>query len=199
LPLKRWSSALRVAPRRSCRGRAPEGLPRQALWTPRRPHDAGPSGSPCAALHRRPRRKTRAISRLRREPRPQTCASEIPPPQGIAAASSKGEASQRHCAGAQLLLGLAADLCLDRLNNALRDEPAAPCDADNSSGFMRLGATAACNDWRRGARKFHVGTGRTEPTFDAGYTTAGCSRRPELSVRLFLGGRVDLRIVSRRQ
>ncbi len=44
-----------------------------------------------------------------------------------------------------------------------------PIDADNSAGSF---TPAARNDWRS-VRRFHVGTGHTEPTSDAGYTTAG--------------------------
>jgi len=43
-----------------------------------------------------------------------------------------------------------------------------PLDADNSAGSLTL---AACNDWRSGVRRFHVGTGHNEPPPDAGYTT----------------------------
>jgi len=39
-------------------------------------------------------------------------------------------------------------------------------DADNSAGSFTL---AACNDWRSGVRRFHVGTGHHELTSDAGY------------------------------
>src|SRR5688572_16085104 len=41
-----------------------------------------------------------------------------------------------------------------------------PPDADNPAGSRTL---AACNDWRDGVRRFHVGTGHFEPTHDAGY------------------------------
>lgn len=51
-------------------------------------------------------------------------------------------------------------------------------DADNSAGSLTL---AACNDWHC-VRRFHVGTGHTEPTYDAGYTTACASQQPELSI-----------------
>jgi hypothetical protein len=63
----------------------------------------------------------------------------------------------------------------------------APIDADNSSGNF---TSAACSDWRTGVRRFHVGTGHTEPTHDAGYTTAGLPQMPKLSINslLRLGG-----------
>lgn len=41
-------------------------------------------------------------------------------------------------------------------------------NADNSFGSE---TRAACIDWRA-PRRFHVGTGHSEPTTDAGYTTA---------------------------
>src|SRR5262245_14351357 len=63
----------------------------------------------------------------------------------------------------------------------------APTDADNSAGSAAvLSALARCNDWRVGARRFHVGTGHPEPTHDAGYTTAGAPSMPVLSISLFL-------------
>lgn len=63
----------------------------------------------------------------------------------------------------------------------------APNDAVNSAGDF---TSAAWIDWRTGARSFHVGTGHTEPTHDAGYTTAGSTQMPKQSIRLFLlGGR----------
>src|SRR5215467_7391412 len=58
-----------------------------------------------------------------------------------------------------------------------------PPDADNPAGSFTL---AACNDWRFGVRRFHVGTGHYEPTHDAGYTTAGSPSRPPLSISLLL-------------
>ncbi len=61
---------------------------------------------------------------------------------------------------------------------ANRVTPASP-DADNPSGSFTL---AACSDWRGGARRFHVGTGHFEPTYDAGYTTAGSLGLPNLSI-----------------
>jgi len=51
-------------------------------------------------------------------------------------------------------------------------------DADNSAGSFML---AACNDWHC-VRRFHVGTGQREPTYDAGYTTACASYQPALPV-----------------
>lgn len=65
----------------------------------------------------------------------------------------------------------------------------APTDADNPAG-SRAGNSelARCNDWRTGARRFHVGTGHPEPTHDAGYTTAGAPAVPDLSISLFLRG-----------
>ena len=64
-----------------------------------------------------------------------------------------------------------------------------PFDADNSAGRCAGNdARAVCSDWRS-VRRFHVGTGRIEPTQDAGYTTAGSPFLSELSVSLlFLGG-----------
>ena len=57
-------------------------------------------------------------------------------------------------------------------------------DVDNSSGFP----AAACNDWRIAGR-FHVGTGHSEPTQDAGYTTAGDSpRKAKNTISLDLRG-----------
>src|SRR5215467_6242943 len=58
-----------------------------------------------------------------------------------------------------------------------------PTDADNPAGSSTL---AACTDWRSGVRRFHVGTGHHEPTYDAGYTTAGLPSRPPLSISLLL-------------
>src|SRR5215471_3822103 len=58
-----------------------------------------------------------------------------------------------------------------------------PTDADNPAGSFTL---AACNDWRFGVRRFHVGTGHYESTHDAGYTTAGSPSRPPLSISLLL-------------
>ena len=51
-------------------------------------------------------------------------------------------------------------------------------DADNSAGNY---TSAARSDWRSVSR-FHVGTGHTEPTYDAGYTTACASYPPNLSI-----------------
>ena len=51
-------------------------------------------------------------------------------------------------------------------------------DAVNSAGSFML---AACSDWRSVGR-FHVGTGQSEPTSDAGYTTACASKKPKLSI-----------------
>src|SRR5262245_23306020 len=65
----------------------------------------------------------------------------------------------------------------------------APTDADNSAGSPAVrSALARRNDWRAGARRFHVGTGHPEPTHDAGYTTAGAPSMPALSISLFLCG-----------
>ena len=50
-------------------------------------------------------------------------------------------------------------------------------DAVNSAGSLRV----ALSDWRT-VRRFHVGTGHTEPTIDAGYTTACASDSPDLSI-----------------
>ena len=61
----------------------------------------------------------------------------------------------------------------------------APLDADNSSSSF---TPAACNDWRTGVRRFHVGTGHTEPTSDAGYTTAGSPLLPKPISLFLLGG-----------
>ena len=58
-------------------------------------------------------------------------------------------------------------------------------DADNLSGSRTL---AACTDWRRTVRRFHVGTGLHEPTSDAGYTTAGSTHLPPLLINLLLCG-----------
>jgi hypothetical protein len=44
----------------------------------------------------------------------------------------------------------------------------ASLDADNNAGS----SPAVCNDWHRGVADFHLGTGHTVPTSDAGYTTA---------------------------
>lgn len=64
-------------------------------------------------------------------------------------------------------------------------------DADNSAGsFM----PAARTDWRSVGR-FHVGTGHTEPTSDAGYTTACASIPPELSISFLVFGGVHIREV----
>ena len=41
--------------------------------------------------------------------------------------------------------------------------------ADNPAGS----SPAARTDWCFSVRRFHVGTGHPEPTYDAGYTTAG--------------------------
>ena len=60
-----------------------------------------------------------------------------------------------------------------------------PPDADNPAGSFTL---AACNDWRVGVRRFHVGTGHLEPTHDAGYTTAGSLVLPQLSINPLLPG-----------
>ena len=56
-------------------------------------------------------------------------------------------------------------------------------DAGNPSGTK----AAARNDWRAVSR-FHVGTGQTEPTNDAGYTTARKTQQPELSVSFLAFG-----------
>lgn len=56
-------------------------------------------------------------------------------------------------------------------------------DADNPAGSK----AAACNDWRTVGR-FHVGTGHTVPTIDAGYTTACVSSLPPLSIILLAFG-----------
>jgi hypothetical protein len=65
----------------------------------------------------------------------------------------------------------------------------APTDADNPAGSVAgNSALARRNDWRVGARRFHVGTGRTAPTHDAGYTTAGAPTVPDLSISLLLRG-----------
>ena len=63
----------------------------------------------------------------------------------------------------------------------------APHAADNSSGSANFGSAAACGDGRTGARSFQVGTGRTEPTPDAGYTTAGLLPLSKLSISLRSG------------
>jgi hypothetical protein len=44
-------------------------------------------------------------------------------------------------------------------------------DADNSSGSL----PAACSDWRNGVADSMSARATTEPTTDAGYTTAGAS------------------------
>jgi hypothetical protein len=44
-----------------------------------------------------------------------------------------------------------------------------PINADNSSGSLLV----VCNDWRLGARRFHVGQSHSELIKQAGYTTAG--------------------------
>ena len=55
-------------------------------------------------------------------------------------------------------------------------------DAVNSSGrTVARNRLAVCTDWRAVGR-FHVGTGRTEPTIDAGYTTACVIQQPNLSI-----------------
>lgn len=65
----------------------------------------------------------------------------------------------------------------------------APTDSDNHAGRAAgNSALARCNDWRAGARRFHVGTGHPEPTHDAGYTTAGVPAVPQLSISLFPRG-----------
>ena len=58
-------------------------------------------------------------------------------------------------------------------------------DADNPASSSTL---AACTDWRRAVRIFHVGTGQYQPTSDAGYTTAGSPFLPQLPINLFLCG-----------
>ena len=50
-------------------------------------------------------------------------------------------------------------------------------DAGNPSGTQ----AAACSD-SLAVSRFHVGTGHTEPTRDAGYTTARNSNQPNLSI-----------------
>lgn len=56
--------------------------------------------------------------------------------------------------------------------------------ADNPAGsFM----PAACNDWHD-VRRFHVGTGHSAPTPDAGYTTACATQKPNLSLSLGFWG-----------
>src|SRR6185369_9241571 len=54
----------------------------------------------------------------------------------------------------------------------------APTDADNSSGSP----AAACIDWRIGDADSMSARAAPEPTTDAGYTTAGASLKPKLSV-----------------
>ena len=56
-----------------------------------------------------------------------------------------------------------------------------PLDADNSAGSFTL---AACNDWRTGVRRFHVGTGHDKLTYDAGYTSAGSLGLPPHPIKL---------------
>lgn len=59
-------------------------------------------------------------------------------------------------------------------------------DADNSSGSSTL---AACSDWRSGAADSMSARTIKESTSDAGYTTAGCSLMPSLSISpLYFGG-----------
>jgi hypothetical protein len=58
----------------------------------------------------------------------------------------------------------------------------APCDAGNKLGSL----TAAVFDWHRGVADFHLGTGHTAPTQDAGYTTASPSLSPQLSIIPYL-------------
>jgi len=59
-------------------------------------------------------------------------------------------------------------------------------DAGNTAGTQ----AAACSDWRAVSR-FHVGKGHTEPTQDAGYTTARNSNQPQLSIGfLAIGGSI---------
>ena len=56
--------------------------------------------------------------------------------------------------------------------------------ADNPAGsFM----SAVSNDWHD-VRRFHVGTGHSAPTPDAGYTTACATQKPNLSLSLDFGG-----------
>src|SRR5688572_21365808 len=58
----------------------------------------------------------------------------------------------------------------------------ARCVADNSSGSL----PAVRNVWRHGVRRFHVGTGHSEPTSDAGYTTAGYFLLPSTPISFLL-------------
>ena len=67
-----------------------------------------------------------------------------------------------------------------------------PTDADNSYGSF---TPAARSVWRS-VRRFHVGTGHTEPTLDAGYTTAGSPLLPKPISLFLLGGSPYTRVRS---
>ena len=68
---------------------------------------------------------------------------------------------------------------------AYRDTPTL-FDADNSSGS---GTLAARIDWRNGDADSMSARISNEPTSDAGYTTAGYSLTPKLSISfLYFGG-----------
>jgi hypothetical protein len=57
------------------------------------------------------------------------------------------------------------------------------CDAGNNPGPSAV----ACNDWHHEPADFHLGTGHTVPTTDAGYTTASdFPKPPELSITFYL-------------
>jgi hypothetical protein len=58
----------------------------------------------------------------------------------------------------------------------------APCNAGNKLGSM----AAVAFDWHRGVADFHLGTGHTVPTQDAGYTTASLPCLPQLSIIPYL-------------
>jgi hypothetical protein len=57
-----------------------------------------------------------------------------------------------------------------------------PRDAGNKPGSS---PAVAC-DWHRGVADFHLGTGHTAPTSDAGYTTASDFRLARTSITPYL-------------
>ena len=67
---------------------------------------------------------------------------------------------------------------------AYRDTPTL-FDADNISGSCTL---AARNDWRNGDADSMSARVSKEPTSDAGYTTAGYSLKPQLSISFLYSG-----------
>jgi len=84
---------------------------------------------------------------------------------------------------------------LDRIETHLRlpkrliahhgsQDASAPLDADNKLGS----SPAVRSDWHSGVADFHLGTGYTVPTQDAGYTTASELPSRQTSISLYLRG-----------